>query len=154
EIFSRVQSRDNAGFVIVGDGPLKEIIEQQCASEKLEVLFAGRVSPDEVPKYMNALDVLVLPSRSEGFGCVAVEAQACGVPVVGSDRGGVPEAIGDGGIVVADGESFEDRFAEAVAEILHNPLDPYKLRARAVEFDWSVTVRKEIEVYRDVLSKS
>ncbi len=144
--------RQDTEFIVVGDGELRHTICKQCEDYQLPANFVGRVLPDQVPNYMNLMDVLVLPSRNEGWPCVVLEAQACGVPVVGSDNGGIPEAIGEGGSVVPDGENFEERFAKAVVEILKNPIDPQELRKRAVQFDWSITVGKEIEVYRDVLS--
>ncbi|MFY9405673.1 MAG: glycosyltransferase, partial [Candidatus Methanoculleus thermohydrogenotrophicum] len=76
---------------------------------------------------------------------------ACGVPVVGSDAGGIPEAVGEGGLIVEEGDEFEERFAEAVCTVLHNPPSPEKLRKRAQEYDWEKTVQKEVEVYRGLL---
>jgi len=66
----------------------------------LDVHFTGMLPQAEVAKWMNAMDVMILPSRNEGFGMVIVEAQGCGTSVVGSSNGGIPEAIGNGGIVV------------------------------------------------------
>ncbi|MDN5345742.1 MAG: teichuronic acid biosynthesis glycosyltransferase TuaC [Petrotoga sp.] len=80
--------------------------------EGLDVVFAGRVPQVEVAKYMNAMDVMVLPSRNEGFGAVVIEAQACGTCVVGSSNGGIPEAIGFEEYVVKEGKNFEERFAK------------------------------------------
>ena len=108
---------------------------------------------DEVPYYMNAMDVMILPSRNEGFGAVIIEAQACGVPVVGSSNGGIPEAIGDGGIVIEEGEDFEKRFAEAVVEMLKNPIEREYLRERALGFSWENIVKREVAVYEEVLKR-
>jgi len=98
------------------------------------------------------MDVMILPSRNEGFGCVVLEAQACGVPVVGSDNGGIPEAIGNGGIVVPNGQNFEERFARSVMAMLNNPIPSSKLRSRALMYDWRIIVKKEINIYNEVLS--
>jgi len=102
---------------------------------------------------MNAMDVMILPSRNEGFGAVIIEAQACGVPVVGSSNGGIPEAIGDGGIVIEEGEDFEKRFAEAVVEMLKNPIEREYLRERALGFSWENIVKREVAVYEEVLKR-
>jgi len=132
EIFENIASTQEVEFLVVGDGELRENVEKECKQKNLNVKFVGRVPNDEVPYYMNAMDVMILPSRNEGFGAVIIEAQACGVPVVGSSNGGIPEAIGDGGIVVEEGEDFEKRFAEAVVEMLKKPIDSGYLRKRAL----------------------
>nr|WP_237729873.1 glycosyltransferase family 4 protein [Petrotoga sp. 8T1HF07.NaAc.6.1] len=153
EIFSYISSIYDAEFLVVGDGELREGIENECKKRKLEVKFVGRVSHEDVPYYMNAMDVMILPSRNEGFGAVVIEAQGCGVAVVGSSNGGIPEAIGDGGVVVKEGEEFEKRFAQSVVKLLENPIDGSYLRKRALGFSWKNIVEKEIEVYNEVLNK-
>ncbi len=132
EIFENISSNKDVEFLVVGDGELRENIEKECQKRNLNVKFVGRVSQDKVSYYMNAMDVMILPSRNEGFGAVVIEAQACGVPVVGSSNGGIPEAIGNGGISVEEGEDFEKRFADAVVEMLKKPIDSGYLRKRAL----------------------
>ena len=153
EIFSYISSIYDTEFLVVGDGELKENIENECKKRRLKVKFVGGVPHEEVPYYMNAMDVMILPSRNEGFGAVVIEAQGCGVAVVGSGNGGIPEAIGDGGIVVEEGENFEKRFAESVVKLLENPIDESYLRNRALGFSWESIVEKEIEVYNEVLNR-
>ncbi|MFH0816519.1 MAG: glycosyltransferase [Methanobacteriota archaeon] len=152
EIFRDISAkRDGMEFLIVGDGGLRAPIAKLMSAFGLKAKFTGAVAPAEVTSYMNAMDVLVLPSRNEGWGCVVVEAQACGVPVVGSDRGGIPEAVGEGGIIVPDGEGFEERFAKAVVEALNRTWDREALRNRAKKFDWNETIQREIEVYQSLI---
>lgn len=100
---------------------------------------------------MNAMDVMILPSRNEGLGCVVLEAQACGTCVVGSEKGGIPEAIGFKEYVVSDGEDFEERIANRVVEILRNGYDSSKFINRAKDYTWESTVKKEIEVFEEVM---
>ena len=102
---------------------------------------------------MNALDVLIIPSRNEGFPNVCIEAQACGCPVVGSNAGGIPEAIGEGGLIVDDTANFEKDFADTVIELLNKPLSREQLRNRALRFDWESVIVKQIDLYKDVLKK-
>jgi len=152
EIFLNIKEEvPNVKFLIVGDGNLNDSIRERFVVNGLDVVFTGRVKPEMVSSWMNCMDCLVLPSRNEGWGNVVLEAQACGVPVVGSNAGGIPEAVGEGGLIVEEGDDFEERFAEAVCTILHNPPNPEKLRKRALEYDWANTVQKEVEVYRGLL---
>jgi glycosyltransferase involved in cell wall biosynthesis len=153
EIFSYISSIYDAEFLVVGDGELRKSIENECKKRKLKVKFVGSVSHEDVPYYMNAMDVMILPSRNEGWPCVVLEAQGCGVAVVGSSNGGIPEAIGDGGIVVEEGEDFEKRFAESVVKLLESPIDESYLRKRALDFSWKNIVEKELEVYNEVLNR-
>lgn len=151
EIFSEINKQKEVDFLVVGDGPLRNDVEKRCREKKLNVIFTGKIPHDDIPKYINAMDVMILPSRNEGFGAVIIEAQACGVPVVGSDNGGIPEAIGDGGIIVKDGYNFEIRFAEAILKILDSPLNNDILRQRALNYSWDNIVQKELEMYEKII---
>ncbi|HPT76727.1 MAG TPA: glycosyltransferase [Defluviitaleaceae bacterium] len=153
EIFEYISSKKDVGFLVVGDGELRENVEKECQKRNLNVKFVGRVSQDKVPYYMSAMDVMILPSRNEGFPTVVNEAQACGIPVVGSSNGGIPEEIGDGGIVVEEGENFEKGFAEAVINLLENPIDSNCIREKALEYSWENIVKKEVKVYEEVLKQ-
>ncbi|PNR93206.1 glycosyltransferase [Petrotoga sp. 9PWA.NaAc.5.4] len=153
QIFEYISSKKDVEFLVVGDGELRENIEKECQKRNLKAKFVGRVSQDKVPYYINAMDVMILPSRNEGFGAVIIEAQACGVSVVGSSNGGIPEAIGDGGIVVEEGENFEKRLAEAVINLLENPIDSNYIREKALEYSWENIVKKEVKVYEEVLKE-
>jgi glycosyltransferase involved in cell wall biosynthesis len=153
ELFSAIHTLvPDAEFLVVGNGPLRNLLEQRCAEMGLKAHFTGQVEPDRVPRFMNAMDVLVLPSRNEGWGCVAVEAQACGIPVVGSGNGGIPEAIGDGGFIVPEGEDFETRFALSTVKMLKHPIPVEALLERANQFSWASTVEREIDLYRTILA--
>jgi glycosyltransferase involved in cell wall biosynthesis len=136
-------------FIVVGDGPLREKIEKE--TKGLNIVFTGRLPQKDVAKYMNAMDVMVLPSREEGFGAVVIEAQACGTCVIGSSNGGIPEAIGFPEYVVKEGDQFEERFAKRVVEVLKEGYDMNRILERVKEFTWKNIVGKEIDVYRRVV---
>lgn len=139
----------NVRFIIVGDGILKDKILKQM--KDLDVVFAGRVPQTEVAKYMNAMDVMVLPSRQEGFGAVVIEAQACGTCVIGSNNGGIPEAIGFSEYVVEEGDDFEERFAKRVVEVLREGYDVNEHLERAKAFTWRGVTEKEIHLYKRLI---
>ena len=112
-----------AQLAVVGEGPLSDDLKVQASSMGLEsgVLFAGRQPVESVPLWMNASHVLVLPSYSEGSPCVIREAFACGLPVIASAVGGIPEMVSDGtnGYLVRPGDP--DALAKRIAEVLDNP---------------------------------
>jgi N-acetyl-alpha-D-glucosaminyl L-malate synthase BshA len=95
-VFERVQRGVPAVLLMVGDGP--ERAAAQALARRLavdaRVRFLGR--HDAVEEILGVADVLLLPSELESFGLSALEAMACGVPVVGSDAGGLPEVVKSG----------------------------------------------------------
>lgn len=114
-------------LVFVGDGPLQRRLRAwRDAQPAGRVVLAGSVSHLAAPRYFGALDLLVLPSRTtrgwqEQFGRVLIEAQACGVPVIGSDSGHIPmltEGTG-GGLVFPEGDV--QALAQALRRLLSDP---------------------------------
>ena len=97
--FAEVRKRfPDVRLLVVGDGSLRGSMEQQalelgCADA---VTWAGRQPQEALPQYYSEMDIVQMPSRSEGFGLTAIEAMACGCVVVASDVGGLPEVVSDG----------------------------------------------------------
>jgi glycosyltransferase involved in cell wall biosynthesis len=89
---AKKQSKTDYELVIVGDGPLKKDLENKVKTDNIsDVRFLG--SRRDVENIIPGCDVLVLPSFSESFGLVLIEALACGKPVIGSNVGGITEII-------------------------------------------------------------
>lgn len=110
-------------FVFVGSGgEIEAEIKQmaQALPQAAQVLFAGKVSSEQSPLWMNAADVLVLPSLNEGRPNVILEAMACEVPVVATQVGGIPELVthGENGFLVAP-ENAHD-LAQALIVLLRD----------------------------------
>lgn len=96
--------------LLVGEGRIREewLYQAQRRGVRERVVWISTVPHTEVPQYLNAMDVVVLPSLTtprwkEQFGHVLIEAMACSVPVIGSDSGAIPEVIGDAGLIVPEG---------------------------------------------------
>ncbi len=121
EIFARVRKRLPAKLFMIGDGPDRVATEWLARDRGVErdVIFFGK--QNQVQSLLNCGDVFLLPSEMESFGLAALEAMACGVPVVCSRVGGVPEVVRDG----VEGFLAPVRDTEAMAEraldILEHP---------------------------------
>jgi D-inositol-3-phosphate glycosyltransferase len=103
-----------------------------------------------------AADVVLMPSRSESFGLVALEAQACGTPVVASAVGGLRSVVRSGGILV-EGHDPGDH-AEAMLAILRDPALATRIGAagarEALAFSWDATTQEMAAVYRELLGEA
>jgi len=110
-------------LVIIGDGHerknLESLVEKLNLKERVK--FLGPISNDKLPGYLAAVDCFVLPSLREGFGIAVLEAQAAGLPVVGSRIGGILDLVEDGktGLLVEPGSS--EALAEAIDKIYSQP---------------------------------
>lgn len=93
-----LKRQDQAVFLIIGKGFFERDLANMVENRGLKphVRFMGAVPNEEVPLWLNAADLLVLPSTSEGTPVVVMEALSCGVPVVASRVGGIPELVKDG----------------------------------------------------------
>ena len=82
--------------MMVGDGPEKEKAEKMCRKYGIQekVIFFG--NSNEIDRILCLTDLFLLPSETESFGLAALEAMACGVPVISSNSGGLPEVNSDG----------------------------------------------------------
>ena len=136
---------------IIGDGPLRERLADRVTRDGLKdvVRFEGQRSHTELPDWYRAADVVVLPSRSEGVPNVLLEAQACGVPIVASRVGGIPEIVsGEPHRLVPAGDSAV--LAEAIADVLANAKSPMRHGQYLMSWDDSATALKA--VFQDVLN--
>ena len=95
-IFERVQRRTPARLLLIGDGPDRSIAEKLAREGGFsdKTTFLGNVAAIET--ILPAAKLLLLPSDAESFGLAALEAMACGVPVIGTAAGGLPEVVEDG----------------------------------------------------------
>lgn len=148
-------------LLITGEGFERENLENLTKELGIEdnVIFTGFISQEKIPDYFNMLDVCCIPSieDSESFGVSAIEASACGIPVVASRVGGLPEVVEDGitGFLVKK----EDPYAivEAIEKILNNEALKTELgrngRAKIIkQYDWNDSVNKMVSIYKQVHS--
>lgn len=93
ELVAVATSLSDINFIFIGEGPLSNFLKEE-SKKKINIIFLGKVENKELCKYYNIADLFCIPSQyEEGFGRVVAEAVACGLPVVGSNRGGIAEAL-------------------------------------------------------------
>lgn len=133
----------DAELRIIGDGPLRESLRSSFTGQPVSIL--GRLSQSGVAEEMRTASVLLLPSRSEGWPTVVLEAHACGLPVVATRVGGTSEAVGDPRMTVDRFEPSE--FAALAASAMMNG-DAEALADRARDFTWESLGKHELQHIR------
>lgn len=131
--------------------PPAEVLE---AVERGQAVLLVRPSDDDLVALFNAARAFVFPSWIEGFGIPLVEAMTCGTPIIASDRGSIPEVVGDAALI-ADAEDAP-AFARHLEQVLSNPATAADLRQRGLKrsviFRWDNTARHILDVYQRALT--
>jgi alpha-1,6-mannosyltransferase len=132
-------------LVVAGDGPLRPRLERRAERAGLPVSFAGFLAGrSELAALLGSADVAIAPGPAETFGLAALEALACGTPVVVSAESALPEVVGEAGASVA-GEDL----AAGVQAVLARPEGIRRMaaRARAERYDWPTAVNGFLAVH-------
>ena len=152
--FDRLVRRHGVDARLVKVGDLTA--EQRALVDRLRlagrVVTLGRLPFADLPRVYGAADVLLYVPLYAGFGLPPLQAMACGTPVVCSDRGALPEVVGDAAAFA--GAEDEDAMAERLAEVMTDPSAAEVRRARglarAARFTWDATVDGVLAVYQDL----
>lgn len=153
-IFNKIQKEIPAKLMMVGEGPEKEKAEHLCRELGIQdkVIFFG--NSNEIDTILCQTDLFLLPSKTESFGLVALEAMACGVPVISSNAGGLPEVNKDGFSGYLSEVGDVDSMANNALKILKNQtdLDQFKKNAliNAQQFD----IKKILPLYEDLYQRA
>ena len=142
------QTHPDLRTILIGEGPYLEALKEQISAQGQQdrVTLAGGQLPEKVAQYINAADVLTLPSWSEGYPNVLVEALACGCPVVATDVGGIPEIVTpDNGLLVTPRDT--DALASALAQTLKQAWDRPAI-SRNMSRTWDDVARETLDVCR------
>ncbi|MCL5004214.1 MAG: glycosyltransferase family 4 protein [Patescibacteria group bacterium] len=144
-------------WLIAGDGidfqKIRKQIDDRAMTE--EILMLGPVNNADLPFFYRAADLFFLPTLYEGFGYVFVEAMACGLPVVSTTAGSVPEVVGEAGILVEPKDI--DGFAYAIETLLEQNSIYNSARSKALEiasfYDWDRLILEYEKVYLEAGNK-
>jgi glycosyltransferase involved in cell wall biosynthesis len=139
--------------VVDGGAPHRKVTDRLMAKLGLEgrVTFTGKASTEELVRHYSESEIAVVPSVYEGFGLPAAEAMSCGVPVIASDGGALPEVVGDAGIIVPARD--HGAISDAVNGLFANRKLLKKFGEAGIErvtncFNWEKAVTEIIRVYR------
>ena len=157
ECFSKVRKAIPTKLLLVGDGPERLKVEQMCRALGTcnDIEFLGK--QDAVEDLLSLADLFILTSAKESFGLAALEAMACGVPVISTNVGGLPEVNVDGvtGYLCDVGDT--DRMAAKSIELLsdEDKLEQFRINARhkALEFSRDEIVPQYEKIYQSCLDE-
>jgi len=145
---------DNKAFLTIVDGGAPHRASTMNIIKKLgiknRVKFTGKITTKKLVRLYCKSEIAVVPSVYEGFGFPASEAMSCGVPVVSSDGGALPEVVGDSGIVVPAKDEFA--LADALNALLTDRARLKEMRKKGIKrveecFNWENAVNQMVEVY-------
>ncbi|NIM19623.1 MAG: glycosyltransferase [Candidatus Latescibacteria bacterium] len=144
---------ENAKLIIAGDGPEKANLERLSAKLGLgdSIRFLGQVKTDALVELLNKSHLFINASSKEGWGLTVLEANACGVPVVASDRPGLKDSVKEGktGYLVEYGRP--DAFAEKALELLSDPIKWNAMSAAALDWARSLTWERTAEEIEKII---
>lgn len=148
-------------LALVGAGQQRPALEMQANRLGIDsqVRFLGKISSTDMPAFYHSIDVLAVPSQTmpnwkEQFGRVLIEAMACGVPVVGSDSGEIPNVIGDAGLIFPEGDAAA--LADCLEFLAQDPdlrsVLGYRGRQRVLaQFTHQCVAQATYEIYRSIM---
>ncbi len=158
-------------YIVIGGNPKKSLIhkgdllgrikkEIKIKNLQNNVKLLGEVDKETLINYYNASDILILPviplkEDMEGFGMVFIEAGACGKPVIGTNTGGIPDAVDKkSGILIEPTTDFHKNLAKSIIHLLRNPILMKKMgeygKKRVKEnFDWPIIAKKYNKIFKN-----
>jgi glycosyltransferase involved in cell wall biosynthesis len=144
--------------LFVGGGDERAALDALAAAHPGRVSIVTNATHDEVPSYLNAMDVLCAPSQTtsgwrEQFGRMLIEAMACGVPVLASRSGEIPHVVADAGVLLPEDDA--EAWAAALRRVIgdagvRRDLADRGLRRARLEFAWPVVARRHLEFFDEL----
>lgn len=145
--------KENILFKIAGKGPeLKKLLELKKKLNLKNIEFVGFVPENKINAFYNSLNLFIFPSFYEGFGLPVLEAMACGIPVITSNRSSLPEVVGNAGILINPNSIIQIK--NAIEKVINNKKLQKEMARKSLiqtsKFSWEKTVSEYLKVIRDI----
>lgn len=154
--FAKIHAMNpNTRLLVVGDGSLRPLMEQQKNDAGLnEVIeFAGVQPQEALQAYYDCIDILLMPSRSEGFGLTAIEGMARGCVVVAANTGGLPEVVSDGKVGLLHEPESPDSLAEKTIRLANDEELLMTMKKNAIDYVARFSFAHYSELINNLYSK-
>jgi len=156
EAVSQVRKKQSVKLTVIGEpkknGTVKKLVEELKISDIVH--FTGRIQNEEFADYYSKATIAVVPSLYEGFGLPAAEAMACGVPLISTSGGALPEVVGDAGIIVPPADP--GALAREIMYLFKHPDQRKRMAKAGIErvdsiFNWPKAASDMVDVYREAI---
>lgn len=153
-VFARIRRAVPATLLMIGDGPERADAEKEAEELGVtdDVLFLGKL--DRVVNILQATDLFLLPSQTESFGLAALEAMACGAPVVASRAGGIPEVIDDGINGILEPVGSVEAMGRRAIDLLRDQGEHKKMATAAVEKARTFSADRIVPMYEALYAEA
>ena len=154
--FAKVYDKHkNVRLLVVGDGSLRHQMEEDASRSHLckIIEFAGMQQQRDLQSYYDKIDVLLMPSRSEGFGLTAIEGMARGCVLVASNTGGLPEVVREGYVGLLHQPESVDDLANKICSLIENPKLLEQMRSHLSDYVHQFTFERYADLFNDLYSK-
>ena len=153
---AEIRKKQSIKLTVIGEPKKNGVIEKLVGKLRIGdiVHFTGRIANEDFAGYYAKSTIAVVPSLYEGFGIPAVEAMACGVPLITTSGGALPEVVGDAGMIVPPADA--SALAGAISYLFNNPGERKKYakaglgRVNSV-FSWPKAAQEVAEIYREAI---
>ncbi|ESU24812.1 a-glycosyltransferase-related protein, glycosyltransferase family 4 protein [Flavobacterium enshiense DK69] len=154
KVFYEIQKQVPSKLMMVGEGPEREEAEKMCEDLNIadKVIFFG--NSNEIDKILSFTDLFLLPSETESFGLAALEAMACGVPVISSNSGGLPEVNKQGFSGYLSDVGDVESMAKNAISILANEDELFKFKRNAYELAKDFDILNIMPMYEDLYERA
>jgi glycosyltransferase involved in cell wall biosynthesis len=156
EAVAEVRKKQSVKLTVIGEPKKNGIITKLVARLGIGdiVHFTGRIQNEEFADYYAKSTIAVVPSVYEGFGIPAVEAMACGVPLITTSGGALPEVVGDAAMIVPPADAAA--LTKAITFLFNNSDQRKKLAQAGLErvnsvFSWPKAAQEVVDVYREAI---